>query len=446
MVCLNAKALRLLRLITAMLLVALGTPVVADEKCGLSPTGHGAVFFHPDGTSAGHWDTMRLLYYGPDGQSHWDRLPQMAAYRGHLTDQLSSTSHGGASIHATGVRTYSDSFGRDEAGNKLVAASGRARTIMEDALACGVATALVQTGSLIEPGTAVFVAHAGDRYGDRESIARQVVESGVDILLGAGEEWLLPEGTEGRFGPGSRTDGRNLIAEARARGYAVVYTREELAALPDEAVRVLGVFAHEDTFFDRSEESLRSAGLPNFRASAPSVAEMTAFVLERFGDDERGFLAVIEEEGSDNFCNKQNAAGCLEALKRADDAIGVVHEYITDHPETLMVTTSDSNAGGMQIFEIDGGETAPVPAREPDTGALLDGAEGTETRPFLSAPDSTGRRFPFAVVWSLADDTGTGVIARGAGLDAETLIPSSGIFNTDIYRILHATLFGERLP
>ena len=44
------------------------------------PTGNGAIFFHPDGTSASHWDITRILYYGPDGFLNWDRLPVIAPY------------------------------------------------------------------------------------------------------------------------------------------------------------------------------------------------------------------------------------------------------------------------------------------------------------------------------------------------------------------------------
>ncbi len=432
-----------LNLVTCFAFMVVCAPSLA--ACEHVPTGNSAIFFHPDGTSAAHWDAMRLLYHGPDGQSNWDRLPRMAAYRGHLIDQLSGTSNAGASIHATGTRTWSGAFGQDEQGRKLVSANGSTRTIMEEAISCGLRTALVQTGTLIEPGTAVFVANARHRYNDAEEIARQVIESGVDILLGAGEEWLLPAGVEGRFGTGVRSDGRNLIEEASGRGYAVVYTRDELLALPAEADRVLGVFGLEDTFNDRPEERLRAEGLPNYLASAPGLAEMTAFVLQRLGSSEGGFLAVIEEEGSDNFCNKLNASGCLESLKRADDAIGVIARHIDGHPNTFMVTTSDSNAGGMQINEVDS-DTTRTPAREAETGALLDGVDGSETSPFLSAPDEAGRRYPFAIAWTVGDDTGSGVIARGLGLNSSELIPSSGVANTDIYRMLYFTLFGRHLP
>ena len=425
------------------LLAAGSVPALAE--CDAEPTGRHAVFFHPDGTSAGHWDVARLLVAGPDGALNWNRLPEVTTYRGHMLDSLTATSNGGAVVHATGTRVHRASFGLDERGQEVVAADGTTRTLMQKAIECGLATALVQTGSLIEPGTAAFVAKVENRYADREAIAAQIIASEVDFLLGAGERWLLPAGEQGRFIEGVRSDGRNLIEEAEDAGYVVVYTRDELLALPDDVERVLGVFAGEDTFHDQTEEALAEQGLPAFLASAPSVAEMTGFVLERLSTHPAGSFAVIEEEGTDNMCNKMNASGCLEALRRADVAIGVILEFIDREPGAFMVTTSDSSAGGMQINEVDS-DTAPVPAAARGSKAALDGVDGTQTRPFLSAPDAQGRRFPFAVVWAVGDDTGSGVIARAAGHDAAELLPSEGIANTDIYSMLHRTLFGAVPP
>ena len=65
------------------------------------PTGNGAIFFHPDGTSANHWDALRFLDEGPDGELNWSQLAEVAPYAGPMSDQLTSTSNGGAVTHAT---------------------------------------------------------------------------------------------------------------------------------------------------------------------------------------------------------------------------------------------------------------------------------------------------------------------------------------------------------
>ncbi len=418
-------------------------PLASAQKAPL-PTGNGAIFFHPDGTSASHWDATRILFYGPDGQLNWDRIPYLTTYRGHLSDRLVSTSNGGAVTHATGTRAYSGSFGLDPDGNEYTSANGTTNTIVEEAVAAGIGTALVQSGSVIEPGTAAFVAEAKSRR-DYQEIALEVVESGVDIMLGAGEEWLLPEGVRGRFGMGKRSDGRNLIEELKVKGYTVVYTRDQLMAVPDNVTKVLGVFNVEDTFYDRPEEYLRAEKLPNYINSAPTIGEMSEFALKYISRNPKGFLAVIEEEGTDNMCNNLNASGCLEAFKRADDAIAVILDFIQRNPHSFMVTTSDSNAGGIQVLDVkDANE--PLPPRDERSGSAIDGVDGTGTMPFMSAPDLHGKSFPFAIEWASSSDVGTGVIARAAGLNAQEMMPTTGISNTDIYRMLYFILFGEKIP
>ena len=61
-------------------------------------------------------------------------------------------------------------------------------------------------------------------------------------------------------------------------------------------------------------------------------------------------------------------------------------------------------------------------------------------------PIANGNELPLAIGWASGDDVGSGVIARGAGLKGEELLPTSGILNTDIYRMLYFILFGEQIP
>lgn len=101
-------------------------------------------------------------------------------------------------------------------------------TILEEAIAAGKATAVINSGFIAEPGTGAFLAEVESR-GDVAAITEQIVESGVDIILGGGEIHYLPVGTVGRFGQeGIREDGRNLLEEAAADGYTVVYDLDEL--------------------------------------------------------------------------------------------------------------------------------------------------------------------------------------------------------------------------
>jgi alkaline phosphatase len=439
-------------------LVVTGCPVPAERPLE-GP--RNVIFFHPDGYGLSHWNTLRYWLVGPDGRLNWDKLPYMAPYTGHMKDSLTGSSHGGATVHAYGVKVAMDSFGLD-GHQEIIALSGKKMSIMEEAIEAGFATALIQSGCITEPGTAAFVASTEGR-GMREEQALQVIESEVDVILGGGESWLLHEGVQGRHGTGRRKDGVNLIERAKELGYTIVYTRDELiAAAADPAVsRVLGAFASGHTFNDRPEEVLRAENLPLYWPWAPTMAEMSAAALEVLSRNpkaaERGIFLVAEDEGTDNFPNNSNAVGSFEAGRRADEAFGVFADFIANNPNTLLITAADSDAGSKNIFGrcatffppylVDGkpGEVG-FNTRPDGTWALvpLDGADGAGTELFLSAPDKEGKRWPFAVAWMRYDVSG-GILARAKGLNARLITELGVVDNTDIYRIMYYTLFGEWL-
>ncbi|MEM8633158.1 MAG: alkaline phosphatase [Pseudomonadota bacterium] len=199
--------------------LTLGTAVQAQE------TGN-VIFFHPDGTGVNHWLAARMHTVGPDGELNWDKLPALGVYTGHMADRVTGTSHGGATVHAYGVKVVADSFGMNGK-EALTAASGQEMSIAQEAMEAGKSVALVQSGHIAEPGTAVFVASNESRRNAAE-IAASVIESGAQVIMAGGERFLLPAGTEGRHGPGERDDGQNLIEKAEELGYTIVFDREEM--------------------------------------------------------------------------------------------------------------------------------------------------------------------------------------------------------------------------
>jgi alkaline phosphatase len=403
------------------------------------------IFFHPDGLGANHWGAVRMHTVGPDGRLNWDRLPATAVYLGHMRDGLTGTSHGGATTHAYGVRVQADSFGQDGA-TPIRQLAGGEGSIAREALRRGRWVGLVNSGAAYEPGTAAFVAST-ERRNSLEEITRLVAESGVQVHLAGGERWYLPRGVQGRFGEGGRTDGRNLVEELRGRGYTVVFTREELMGLPADATRVWGIFAHEHTFHDRTEEALREANLPHYLGTAPTIAEMSEVALRILSRAPQGFFLVAEEEGTDNFGNQNNAAGTLEAGRRADEAIGLFARFVQANPQTLMLTTADSDAGGMQVIGPNPNQQVvragqPLPERDRN-GAPLDGQTGTRGEPFMSAADRNGTRHPFAISWSTLTDVSGGILVRGVGFNSEFI--AGTMDNVDVYRIMYRTMFGQVL-
>lgn len=423
------------RLLPALLCLAAILPLSAGAA--------NAVFIHPDGTGLGHWNAARVLYAGPDGQLNWDRMERLAAYRVHQKNWLSSTSHAGATVHAYGHKVHHDSYGLDR-DQPLVAVSGEPMSLMHEAMAAGKRVGVVNSGHIGEPGTGVFLT-SNESRGNVTEIAAGVMESGADLIFLGGEIFLLPTDVVGEHGQrGVRDDGRNLIAEARSRGYTVIFSREELLALDPGTDKIIGIFAAVDTYNDLREERLAESGLETYNPDQPSFDEMVAKALEVLSADaDREFFLVAEEEGTDNFSNRTNARGMLDAMARADKAIGITMDFIEANPDrpTLLLVGADSDAGSPGIW-------AP---REPaddyrlpeqtTSGAELDGPDGTGGRPFVSQPDQFGNRHVFGIAWAMEGDQQGSTVAKAHGYRSE-LLPVD-LDNSGIYEILHQVLFED---
>jgi glycerophosphoryl diester phosphodiesterase len=439
-------------------------------------TGNHVIFIHPDGTSPSHYAAARFLEKGPDGRLNWDNLDKAGVYLGHMEEQLGGTSNGGAVTHATGAKVYAESFGFEEGNTPIKSLAGNNKTIVEEARDAGKVTALVQSGAIFEPGTAAFVAKTkeivnpdGSRTVPRAQqaeIAKQVINSGVNFILGGGELNLIPVGEKGFHGTAAEYDAlstssivrpsENLIDLAKKSGYTVVYNEQQLKDLldptkyPTPPTKVLGVFAPIHTFNDRPEEALAARNLPLYAKSAPTIGEMlevTQKLMEKHPNFKNGSIAIVEEEGSDNFGNNNNAAGTIEGTLRADKAIGVALDFIDRYSNTLLLTAADSDAGGLQVTDV-ADPTKPVGTinNNPTTTARpvpQDGKTGAGTLPFLAAPDASGDVFPFAVAWAGTPDFSGSIVSKAHGLNSDKL-PAT-VDNTGMYELMYETLFEQEL-
>lgn len=438
---------------------------------GDTKPGNHVVFIHQEGGSPSHYAFARLIDKGLDGRLNWDLMDQAGVYLGHSSDQLVATDSSGGVTHATGAKVYAQSLGKDSSNLPITSLDGSNKTILEAARDAGKVTALVQSGSIVEPGTAAFVAKTDSIINpdgsitvpraQQAEIAKQVINSGVDFIFAGGEISLLPVGTNGFHGTAAQLDvistnsrtrpSENLITRAQDLGYTVVYTKDQLnslLALPILPTKVLGVFAAVHTFNDRPEEVLTQQNLPLYQPTAPTIAEMLAVtqkLIEAHPNFSKGSIAIVEEEGADNFSNNNNARGTLEAVRRADAAIGVAMEFSGRHPNTLVFTAAESNAGGLQIIDRTGAAVGIV-NNNPTTNnrnVPLDGATGANTAPFQSAADTNGNQFTFGVAWTSTQDFSASTVAKAHGLNADKL-PAT-LDNTKIYELMYETLFGVEL-
>lgn len=296
------------------------------------------IVFLGDGVGTAYWTAARL---------HQDSLAVEKMSVAGLTDTRSSDadvtdSAAGATVYATGVRTYNGAIGVGDQCKELFAADSA--TVMQDPASCdplesvfdlawdrGIATGLVSTSSLTHASPASFGSKVPYRRMQAE-IATQLAANPIDVLLGGGEGWF-----DGRL----RADGQNLLTELCATA-TCLNTPEELAAYQPDGQRLVGLFAED--------------GMPVAANRMPTLPQMTHAALNRLQDSENGFFLFVEGSqpdwrGHDNRPLEEVVGEMVDF----DAAIGVGLEFARNNPGTLVLVVADHETGGLSLVS-QGGE------------------------------------------------------------------------------------------
>lgn len=146
---------------------------------------------------------------------------------------------------------------------------------------------------------------------------------------------------------------------------------------------------------------------------------------------------------TDNFANRNNAEGTIEATSRADHAFGVALGFAKKNVNTLVLVAADREAGVLAVM---GWPVKWTPIGEPlpergtcrdgvPEGGPIDGVGGTGGIPFVT---SCGK-FTFGIAWAGRYDFAGSTIVRADWLNAGYV--SGTIDNINIYRIMRRTPF-----
>lgn len=115
---------------------------------------------------------------------------------------------------------------------------------------------------------------------------------------------------------------------------------------------LLGLFA--DGHLPYELDRLNSPGL---KKDVPSLREMAEVALERLARNPDGFLLQIEAARVDHAAHANDVGGLLYDQIAFDEAVGAVVAFAEEHPDTLvLVTTDHGNANPGLSSGNDGGE------------------------------------------------------------------------------------------
>ncbi|MBN2006584.1 MAG: alkaline phosphatase [Anaerolineae bacterium] len=354
------------------------------------------ILFIGDGMGEAQRTIAQWSAYGQNGQLAMDAMPYHGwSHTAPLVLPVTDSAAGATAI-ATGSKTINGMIAMDPMFNALP-------TILEHARSRGLTAGLVTTTELANATPAAFATHAPLRA-QMATIASQMIERRLDVLLGGGEDDFLPPSETGCFpAAGNRLDGRNLIEEARLTGSTCVCTADELAAIPPTTTRLLGLFD--------------DAGMT--RPHSPTLATMTKTAIALLDQDPEGFFLMVEGGQIDWAGHNNDAGNVIGDVLALDEAVAVAQAYAEQTANTLIIVAADHETGGLRV-------------------ALTHSNRPQEDRVY-TMPDGT----PFYVSWSTGEHTATPIPVTAQGPQAYLL--EGDYENTHIYEVMYRALFSWRI-
>jgi alkaline phosphatase len=278
--------------------------------------------FTPSTLSSG-----RLFAGGADYRFGMETMPHMALASPRARDYAMPDVAAAASALATGQLVNRGSLSVTPEGQTL-------ETLINQARRAGRATGLVSNTPLTEPATAAFYA-AGFDPANADALAVHLLEKApLDLVLGGGGAQFVPA-EQG----GTRQDGRDLLLEARQRGYDIVRTREELDSTPGwRSPQVFGIFAEGDLAF--AEDASRYP-------SQPSLSDLVRRAIELLQFNNRGYFLLVHAGLAGRAAQLGRGESLLREIAALDEAVETARKFAGE--KALIMVTGLVNTGGLQL-------------------------------------------------------------------------------------------------
>lgn len=259
----------------------------------------------------------------------------------HVTD-----SGAGGTALACGIKTANGYIGMDTNYIKYASLATLARRH-------GRKAGLVTTDSIVGATPAAFYAHRPDRW-STYPIGVDLFRSGIDVCVGASgfEDPLglaIPTNTLCALtneladlvvpgNPATNASGvtwRDLHSLTSTYGYTWIGTPEAWHALSPTQGKVIATL---DIPYGITA-----------RTGAITLAELTRTTIALLNNPS-GFFLMVEGARIDKMGHVNDAAANVHETLAFDDAVSVVYDFFTNHPnDTLLIVTADHETGGMTI-------------------------------------------------------------------------------------------------
>ena len=297
------------------------------DSIDVKDTQSNVILFIGDGMGPEHRNAARLMSVGKNEPLSMDDMPVYGTLTTHSADNDITDSAAAATAMATGVKTNNGVISLDENLNYV-------STIIEKAKNHNKSVGIVTNTHLTHATPAAFSSHVESRSNMLE-IANQMMNAGINVLLGGGEDEFITENDTGCYPEyGERTDGRDLVYEATSNGYKFVCDSASFDLIdPNSTELLLGLFADE--------------GMT--RAYSPSLASMTLMAINILSKNSDGFFLLVEGGQIDWASHSNDAENAIADTITLNEAVEVAKQFSLKSNNTLIIVTADHETGGMTI-------------------------------------------------------------------------------------------------
>ena len=239
----------------------------------------------------------------------------------HAENTLIADSASAATALATGHKTN----------NRAISVSADKKplkTIFEFAEERGKSTGVVVTSSVTHATPAAFFAHIEDRRQHAE-IAEQILNSDLDVLIGGGWMYFIPQSNAGS----RRQDDKNLL-ELLETKMPVVLSYDKL---PGQGKKLAALLAPD--------------GLPKSTGRDYSLAELTEVAIQTLSKNRKGFILLVEGSQIDWAAHDQNHEEIIAEMIDFDGAVGTGLDFAQKQGNTLILVTADHETGGFAVHD-----------------------------------------------------------------------------------------------
>lgn len=311
------------------------------------------ILFIADGNGVGTNTATRIWagqQKGLSGEEYvlpFEKMPHLGLAKTYNTNAQTPDSAGTGTAMQAGIKTKAGVLGVDDSiarGDCENTASAVVPTIGDLLAEEGKSVGYISTARITHATPASGYAKSADRnYEDNSKlpegctypdIASQLItrmeQGDVDLAMGGGRRHFIPADVTGEEGKnGKRTDGRNLINEAKALGAQYAFDSASFAELDlDSDEPILGLFESSHMKYE------------NDREGEPSLEEMTVAAIEALDNNKDGYYLMVEAGRVDHASHGGNLHRAVTDGVAFADAVEAAMNMV-DMKDTLIIVTAD---------------------------------------------------------------------------------------------------------